>query len=54
MQNHTKVEQVRALAIADALQRAIGQGYNGARAVEARNARQCAGIAEPIDLVLIR
>ena len=53
LQNHTKVEQVRALATAEALQRAIGQGYNAARATETRLARQCAGIAEPMDLVVI-
>ena len=53
LQNHSKVEQVGALATTDALHRAVGQGYDAARASELRSARQCAGIAEPIDLVVI-
>ena len=54
LQNHTKVEQVRALTTTDAVQRAVTQGYDSARAAEVRSARQCAGMAEPIDLVVIR
>ncbi len=53
LQNHTKVEQVRALATKRALERGINQGYTGQRANEVRLARQCAGIAEPIDLVVV-
>ena len=53
LQNHTKVEQVRALATTDTLQRAIGQGYDDARARELRAARQCGGIPEPIDVVVV-
>jgi len=53
LQNHTRVEQVRALTTTDALARALGQGYDPARASEVRAARQCAGIAEPIDLVVL-
>ena len=53
LQNHTKVEQVRALTTTDALACALGQGYDPARAGELRAARHCAGIAEPIDLVVL-
>ena len=53
LQNHTKVEQVRALATKRTLERGITQGYTGQRANEVRPARQCAGIAEPIDLVVV-
>ncbi len=53
LQNHTKLERVRALTTTVAVERAISQGYSGTRAGEVRAARQCAGIAEPIDLVVI-
>lgn len=54
LQNHTKVEQVRALTTPDVVQQAVAQGYNAARATELRRQRQCAGIAEAIDVVVIR
>ena len=54
LQNHTKVEQVRALTTTETLQRALGQGYTGTRAGEVRAGRNCAGIEEPIDVVVIR
>ena len=53
LQNHTKAEQVRALTTPGALARAATQGYNGHRAGEVRLDRVCAGLAEPIDLVVI-
>ncbi len=53
LQNHTKSEQVRALTTPAAVQRAVAQGYDASRAAEMRPARQCAGIAEPVDLVVI-
>ena len=53
LQNHTKVEQVAALATTDLLQLARAQGYTGHRANEIRPGRQCAGVMEPIDLVVV-
>jgi adenylate cyclase len=53
LQNHTKAEQVRALATTAALQQAISQGYDGARVAEIRKERNVAGIEEAIDLVVI-
>ena len=53
LQNHTKAERVRALTTPDALARATAQGYTGRRAGEVRHGRVCAGLAEPIDLVVI-
>ncbi len=53
LQNHTKVEQVRALTTTETLRRAVEQGYTGTRASEVRAVRNCAGIEEPIDVVVI-
>ncbi len=53
LQNHTKVEQVRALTTVDVLRRASAQGYDGRRAGDVRPARRCGGIGEPIDVVVI-
>ena len=53
LQNHTKAEGVRALATPLALARAVEQGYAPARASKVLPARAVAGIAEPIDLVVI-
>ena len=53
LQNHTKIERVRALTTTEAVRRALAQGYSGARASDVRRARNCAGIAEPMDLVVI-
>ncbi len=50
LQNHTKVEQVRALTTVDALERAKSQGYVPARNPEVRRARNVAGISETLDL----
>ena len=53
LQAHTKLEQVRALTTPDAVARAVSQGYNRSRAGEVRLRRPCAGLAEPIDVVVI-
>jgi adenylate cyclase len=53
LQNHTKVEDVRALATAHALARAAAQGYAGGRCARMLAARPVAGVAEPIDLVVV-
>jgi adenylate cyclase len=54
LQNHTKVENVRALATFSALERAVKQGYDRARASVILSAREVAGVGEPVDLVVIR
>ena len=53
LQNHTKAEGVRALATPLARTRAIEQGYEPARAATVLAGRAVAGIAEPIELVVI-
>ena len=53
LQNHTKAEQVRALTTPEVVQRAVAQGYDARRAGEVRLARHCAGIADPLNLVVI-
>ncbi len=53
LQNHTKAEKVLALTTPDAIGRAVEQGYDPARAGEKRAAREVAGVAEPMDLVVI-
>ena len=54
LQNHTKVERVRALATLPALERAAAQGYAPGRPAEIRPRRAVAGIATPVDLVVLR
>jgi adenylate cyclase len=53
LQNHTKAERVRALATPLARDRAVAQGYEPARASTVLAGRTVAGIAEPVDLVVI-
>ena len=53
LQNQTKVEQVSALATVAMLELARSQGYDGLRAADVRIGRHCAGVAEPIDLVVV-
>jgi adenylate cyclase len=53
LQNHTKTEKVLALTTPDAVERAVAQGYDPARAHEMRSACGVAGISEPLDLVVI-
>ena len=54
LQNHTKVENVQALATIFALEQAVRQGYDKTRAAEIRTGRDVAGVGEPLDLVVIR
>ncbi len=54
LQNHTKVEAVRALATVSALEQAVRQGYDKIRASDVRTGREVAGVGEPLDLVAIR
>jgi len=54
LQNHTKVEGVHALTTAGALQRAIAQGFVPSRPAETRSRREVAGVATPIDVVVLR
>lgn len=53
LQNHAKLENVRALTTVGARDRALAQGYAAGRAREIRRARAVAGIAEPVDLVVV-
>ncbi len=54
LQNHTKVEAVRALCTCYMLDIAIGQGYDDRRTREIRKARAVAGVAAPEDLAVIK
>jgi adenylate cyclase len=54
IQNHTKAEGVRALASAAAFRRAAEQGFVPPRPAEVRSRRAVAGIAAPVDLVVLR
>jgi len=53
LETHTKVEQVPALATTAMLDLARAQGYDARRASEVRLGRRCAGVAEPIDVVVV-
>ena len=53
LQNHTKVENVRALTSARTLERAIAQGYSPARAACLPGAREVAGVGPPANLAVI-
>jgi class 3 adenylate cyclase len=53
LQNHTKAEQVGALATQATLERAVAQGYAPDRAQRMLAQRRVAGIDEPLDLVAI-
>jgi adenylate cyclase len=54
LEKHTKIERCRALTTADALARALGQGYAAPAAPESRAARAVEGIDIPLDLVVLR
>jgi adenylate cyclase len=54
LQNHTKVEGVRALTTAAALQRAVEQGFAADTPPQIRAQRNVAGIAAPLDLTVLR
>ena len=53
LQNHTKLLQVKALATAYTLQRALVQGFDGARCIVRQEPCDVTGIAEPLNLVVI-
>ena len=53
LQNHTKVEQVRALASLACRDRALAQGYDGRRVTQVLASRQVAGIPGTVDLVVL-
>ena len=53
LQNHAKMENVRALTTVSTLDRAVAQGYAARRAREIRRSRTVAGIQEPVDLVVL-
>ncbi len=53
LQNHTKVEQVKALASSCTLRRALAQGFDGARCVARQEPCNVTGIADPLILVVI-
>lgn len=53
LQNHTKAEGVTALSTRATRDLARAQGYDGLRAEELRPLRAVAGIASPVDLVVI-
>jgi adenylate cyclase len=53
IQNHTKVEGVRALTTSFARDRAIAQGYAAIRTQRIHPPRAVAGVATPVDLVVI-
>jgi adenylate cyclase len=53
IQNHTKVEGVRALTTVFAREKAIAQGYAPQRARRVLAKREVAGVAAPVDLVVI-
>ena len=54
LQNHTKVENVRALTTVSSLECAVRQGYERTRASEIRTGREVAGVGELLDLVVMR
>jgi adenylate cyclase len=54
LQNHTKVEGVRALTTAGAFRRGLEQGFVPWPAAEPRPQRNVGGVAAPVDLVVLR
>jgi adenylate cyclase len=53
LQNHTKIEGARALTTVAARERAAAQGYAPSRPQEVRPRREVAGVAAPIDVVVL-
>lgn len=53
LQNHTKVEGVRALTTAQTLLRAQTQGYAAGTAIEIRRERQVAGVEGTVDVAVL-
>jgi adenylate cyclase len=54
LQNHTKIEGVRALTTAGAFRRGLAQGFVSSPAAEPRPQRIVGGVAAPVDLVVLR
>ncbi len=54
LQNHTKVEGVRAIASVELRELAVQQGYHCARCGDTLAQREVAGVAKPMDLAVIR
>lgn len=54
LQNHTKMEGVRAVTTVAALQRATDQGFAADTPLEVCAQRDVAGIAQPLDLAVLR
>jgi adenylate cyclase len=53
LQNHTKAEGVRALTTVATRDRAVAQGYAPRQPQEVRPGREVAGVAAPVDVVVI-
>jgi adenylate cyclase len=53
LQNHTKAEAVQALCSRHARERATAQGYVSAPAQELRVGREVAGVAGPVDVIVL-
>ena len=53
LQNHTKVEGVRALTTEQTYARAVAQGYAKRGAIEIRRSREVAGVGKPIDVAVL-
>jgi adenylate cyclase len=53
LEKHAKIEGVRALCTREAHERALAQGWQPRSAPELRPARSVAGVAEPVDLVML-
>lgn len=54
LQNHTKAEGVRALTTAGAFRCAVEQGFPASPSAVPRPQRTVAGVAAPVDLVVLR
>ena len=54
LQNHTKIEKVLALTTAETRDLAARQGYDDKRCGEILSQRSVAGVANPMDLVVVR
>ena len=53
LEKHNKLEETRALATVETLERALAQGYQPLQMPERRSTRPVSGLAEPIDLVVL-
>ncbi|MCP4326818.1 MAG: adenylate/guanylate cyclase domain-containing protein [Alphaproteobacteria bacterium] len=53
LEKHTKAEQVRALTTIDAYEAAAAQGYRYQGKLDIRRRRDVAGVADPVDIVVL-